>query len=112
MIIRESLSMKEMLEEIDINHTRIVFLINDKDQLSGCISQGDIIRSMINGVSLRVESKNIAKLNPIFIEESENALFLAKEKLIKNKIHAIPIVDSNKKIIKIVTLLDILQNDN
>ena len=58
MIVNELTSINKMLEEIDINNTRIVFLVS-KNQLTGCISQGDIIR-LIGGASLKLASKDIA----------------------------------------------------
>ena len=110
MIVNELTSINKMLEEIDINNTRIVFLINDKNQLTGCISQGDIIRALIGGASLKLASKDIAKLNPLTVFEQDNAFEIAKEKLLDNKIHAIPIIDKERKIISVVTLLDVLTN--
>ena len=81
MIVNELTSINKMLEEIDINNTRIVFLVNDKNQLTGCISQGDIIRALIGGASLKLASKDIAKLNPLTVFEQDNAFEIAKEKL-------------------------------
>lgn len=112
MIVHELTAIKKMLEEIDINNTRIVFLVNDQNQLSGCISQGDIIRALINGVSLKLPSKDIAELNPIAILDNENSFNDAEKKLLESKIHAVPVVNQNREIISVVTLLDVLQKNN
>ncbi len=112
MIVDENISIKEMLEVIDTSNTRITFLTNEKGQLTGCISQGDIIRALIDGASLKVQSKDIAELNPTFVEDSDRCLEEAKRVLLSNKIHAVPVVDSSKKIISIITLMDVLEANN
>ena len=66
MILNEDISIKDLLTtlENENENERIAFLTNKKGKPTGCVTQGDIIRVLLDGVSLKVSSKDIAKLNP------------------------------------------------
>ncbi len=109
MILNEKISIKNLLEKLETKHERIAFLVNDREILTGSVSQGDIIRALIDGVSLKVASIEIANLNVITIEDSNNAGNEALELIINEELHAVPIVDKNRKIKSIVNSKKILK---
>ena len=113
MILNENILISDLLSNIDNHSSRIIFLVNDDDQLTGCVSQGDIIRSLMNGSSLKVPAKDIAQLNPVKINKNDvdNMMEYAKTIIIEKEIHALPIVDDKNKIISVITLFDVLKNN-
>ncbi len=114
MILHEDTLIKDLLSNIDNYSSRIIFLVNDVNQLTGCVSQGDIIRALLNETSLKVPAKDIAQLNPIKVNKNKdiNYIDIAKKKIIDKEIHAIPIVDNDNKIISVVTLFDVIKSNH
>ena len=111
MISNENTPLIDLLEKIETNSVRIEFLVNNKNQLIGSVSQGDIVRALLNNSSLKIPSKDIAHLNPIkviAVENKSNIDEVAKI-IIKKHIHAVPIVDKQNKIIEIITLWDVIK---
>ena len=112
MILNENISVKDLLETLEINHERIAFLINEDKVLTGSISQGDIIRALINGVSLKISSIEIANLNVKKIKNNENAKSMAIELIISEGLHAVPIINNNGEIVSIIDDTKILKELN
>ena len=111
MISNENTPLIDLLEKIETNSVRIEFLVNNKNQLIGSVSQGDIVRALLNNSSLKIPSKDIAHLNPIkviAVENKSNIDEVAKI-IIKKHIQAVPIVDKQNKIIEIITLWDVIK---
>ena len=107
MILNENVTIKDLLETLESKRARIAFLVNDQKKLSCCVTQGDIIRALINGVSLKISAKEISHLNPKKIIKSDDAEQRAVELIINEKLHAVPIVNNNGSIYKIVSIDDI-----
>ena len=112
MIINENTLIKDLLSDLESQSSRIVFLVNKTNQLTGSVSQGDIIRALINGSSIKVPAKDIANLNPVKVYKNENkdAFISAKNLIIKKHLHAVPILDKNNKILSVITLIDLLND--
>jgi signal-transduction protein with cAMP-binding, CBS, and nucleotidyltransferase domain len=68
--------------------------------LVGTLTDGDIRSGFLKGLNINSSVKSIVNKNPIIIKKTET-----KEKLLKialsNKIHQIPVVDKNDKVIGI-----------
>ena len=109
MILNEDISIKDLLTTLENVHERIAFLTNKKGKLIGCVTQGDIIRALLDGVSLKVSSKDIAKLNPRKIKDQANAYKLAIKAITKEELHAIPIIDDNGIIVSVISATEILK---
>mgnify|MGYP001204492805 CR=1 FL=1 len=110
MISNENTPLINLLEKIETNSVRVEFLVNDKNQLVGSVSQGDIVRALINNSSLKIPSKDIAHLNPIKIiaKKDMSSIEEVAKIIIKKHIHAVPIVDKQNQIIEIITLWDVI----
>ena len=110
MIVDENIELQDLLSTLDNKNIRMIFLVNKNKQLTGCISQGDIIRLLIDGSSLKILAIDVANLNPIkiFYEKNKDYIAEAKKIITKKKVHAVPIVDKNNKIKSIISMWDIL----
>lgn len=95
-----SLKIVEAMEKIDLNARGILFVINEKKELMGVVTDGDIRRWLIKTANLEAEVSQLMNKNPKFLYNADkvNALSYIKEK----KIRALPILSEQNTIVDIV----------
>ena len=93
-------TIKRALEVISDGAFQIAIVVDKKGKLVGTLTDGDIRSGFLKGLNINSSVKSIVNKNPIIIKKTET-----KEKLLKialsNKIHQIPVVDKNDKVIGI-----------
>ncbi len=97
-IVQYNTSIMEAMQKIENNGKGIAFVCH-KNQLKGCITDGDIRRYILSGGSLHKTVEAIAKHDPICIKQANMAQ--AQAVMEKYYITAVPIVDENQKIVDI-----------
>lgn len=101
-LILKNTSIKNTMKAIDKGIMRIAFIVDKKNKLLGCVTDGDIRRALMKGVTLEEPIAKIMNKNPVVAKcgTSEQELF----KIMNNYfIEQIPLVD-DEKIIKDVAL--------
>lgn len=102
------------LEIINSASTQICLVIDEDQRLVGAITDGDIRRGLLRGVQLNEQAEKVMNSQPIVVGSnvsSKEIYRLMNEK----KIRQIPVLDSFKRVIDVVTLdklLEIKQKDN
>lgn len=95
----ESLTVSEAMQRIDDNSNGILFLINDKNVLISCITDGDIRRYLLAGGKIDGAVADAANKHPKYARSIEEArTFYHKRSYV-----AIPIVDGNGNLLDIYT---------
>lgn len=107
MLVYSDYSVRETLEMLDIGSRGIVLVIDNNKKLIGTITDGDIRRAILKGVSLDEKIEEIVHENPIKIKIGTSREE-AKEIIIKNAIRDLPIVDENDVVVDIISINDIL----
>lgn len=79
----------------------ILFVINNKEILLGTISDGDVRRALIKGITIETEVNSIMEKNPKFITKGENNIQDIIEYR-KENYRIVPVLDKNRKIISII----------
>lgn len=92
---------------IDANAKGILFIVNKKGELVGCITDGDIRRWIINAGDLTALVSDVMIKHPRFLYREERGQ--AGELMQKQKITALPILHKNGKIHDIVLLSDVVE---
>lgn len=107
LIITESSTIKEALKVIDAGAIRIALVINDKNELLGTLSDGDIRRGLLRNLSLDDSIKDLYFKNPIIasIHDSNEKII---QKAISKQVYQIPIIDEDGKLVDIVNLATLL----
>lgn len=100
----ESISMIEAMKKIDKNAHGILFATDAQGRMTGCLTDGDIRRWLIHTGNLTADIHEIMNPNPKFLEQSERQR--AESFMREKKITALPILDSEKKIVEIAFLTD------
>ncbi len=93
------------LNYLNNNQDKCLVVINKKNKLIGTLTDGDIRRSILKGVSFKQSIKNIINKKPFFIKlkKSEKNKEINITKSIFKNYSVIPVVDSKKILIKIIT---------
>jgi len=109
-LIQKKESIKKALKLIDKGARKIIFVVDIKNTLYGALTDGDIRRWIIKTGGIKGKAEDICNKNPISFEK-DYSIGKVKEILLSEKIEAIPVVDKERKIIKILFWDDIFKEE-
>ena len=104
-IVKENETLNYVSEKILSNNTRTVF-VQKKSKIVGVITEGDILRSIVNNNSINVCASDIMNKTFKFLEKKDNQQAVKIFK--KLKITVIPILDNNMKLKDIIEPWDVM----
>lgn len=95
---------------IESSALQIALVVNETGQLLGTVTDGDIRKAILRGVSLGEKINFIMNENPVFstINDSRETILL---KMKQRRIHQIPILDQNHRVIGLETLDEIVKQN-
>ncbi len=100
-------NIKQALVRLDkLGKDAILFVVNENDQLVGSLTDGDVRRGLIKGVSIENNLKDIIQSNPRYIKKGEHDI----NKIIQYRdgnFRIIPILDKNDTIINVINFREI-----
>lgn len=99
LFISEEITIKEAIKKLDQTAKKVLLITKDKS-LKGIITDGDIRRWILINGSLNEKVKMIMNNNPIYLRKEE--AWQAKDIMKKKSIEAIPIVNKEEEIIKVI----------
>jgi len=102
-IISSTYTIKETLKKLDESEGRTLFVLDQDKKLIGSVSDGDVRRALLRGVSIEDTVVEVANKNVRYIKQNE----IGKDKinlLKKELISLIPIVNNEGKVTSIVDL--------
>lgn len=112
LLIKKFVSLKQTMLQLGETSEKILFVVDDQSVLLGTVTDGDIRRGLLKGLSF---SDNVDKvMQPKFIYlrcENKNLNEKAKKLMIENKIEQIPILDDKGLIIDIILWTDFFKVD-
>jgi len=91
-------SIREVIRVIDNGALQIALVVNSEDVLLGVITDGDIRRALLGGLSLESPAKLAMNLHPVVTLQSTCRIDILRL-MESHKIQQIPVVDSANKII-------------
>jgi dTDP-glucose pyrophosphorylase len=106
--IKPNSSIKEAIEVIDRGAAQVALVVGAENQLCGILTDGDIRRAILKGVSLEDSASKIMTNSPYYVTHGtlrHEALDLMREKIV----HHVPVVDENMKITDLFVLDDLIQ---
>lgn len=101
-IVSEDIPLIEVMNKINTNARGNAFICKD-GRLLAVVTDGDIRRSIMKNVDMKVPISEIANYSPLFLDrqDSEKAMDIMRREMIT----ALPIVDEDRKLIDIKFLL-------
>jgi len=108
-LIKPDSTIIDALRAIDKGAMKIAFVVDKNNKLLGSISDGDIRRALLKDKNLHDSINEIYNKKPFFVYDdfSRNDLI---QTCIEKKIYNIPIVDKNKKIVKVITFDELVKS--
>ena len=107
-LLQPTSSIKEALEVIDSGAIRIALVVDKNDKLIGTLTDGDIRRGLLRGLSLNSSIETVIFKNPTvcYVEDTkEKILEIATQK----KLYQVPIVDRKGKLVGIEEVNELLK---
>jgi len=101
-------TIKEALQIIDNGALQIAIIVDENDKLLGTLTDGDIRRGLLKGFDLNSPVESIIFKKPTIAKISNTKEEILKLALSK-KIHQIPIVDDNEKILGIQEIEELIK---
>lgn len=100
-------SVKQALEILDLGARGVVLVVDKNKKLLGTITDGDIRRAILKGISLDSSIGEIVHYNPVYanIHMSREEI---KDLIIKKAVKDIPIVNDENQLVDIISIKDIL----
>ncbi len=97
-VISEKTTLKYALEQLSKVIVKVLFIV-DNDVFVATLTDGDVRRAILSGASLETSVAEIANYHPFCLEYDDKNL--AQKYMNEKKITALPIVDREKKILKV-----------
>ena len=97
-LISDNCSIRDAILNIEKSGYRISLVVDHKRVLLGTVTDGDIRRSVLKGINIDSNIKNIMHLDPIVVYKNNNPNDVAQLMNLK-KIYQIPVLDENNIII-------------
>jgi dTDP-glucose pyrophosphorylase len=107
-VLNPNTSIEKAIQNLDESALQVVLVVDESNILLGTITDGDIRRGLLKGLDLSQPIKSIMNTNSFAVLPTisrELVLQLMKA----NKIHQIPIIDEERKVVGLHVLDEILQ---
>ena len=111
LIISPQTILKEAMQVLSAGRGRVLFVVDEKEKLVGSVTDGDIRRSILNGVSFESPTSEIMFKSPRFVRLSQKDFRdKAQQLIIEERIYTIPVLDDADRIVDILFWYDFLEN--
>lgn len=97
----------EALRLVDLNAKQMAVLVDNDQNIIGVITDGDIRRAILKGISLNSSVLDVVNRTPLIGTKNESKKSLIS-KMQDRSVSFIPLVDSNNKLVQILFLSDLL----
>lgn len=103
-------TLKEAMQKLDVTAEKILIVVDANDRLLGCLSDGDIRRSILSGNPLENKIEDAYNPNPVIAREGSSIDEL-KRLMLENKIEVVPIVNEDNKLVDYKVWEDVFDDD-
>ena len=109
-LVRDDQNIEEVIKSLRSSGLQIVLIINKSKQLVGTITDGDLREFILKKFDLKKKSKLLMKKKSIFAKKKFNISKILN--LMKQKgVSQIPILDSNKRVVDLKILQNLIQDN-
>ncbi len=108
LFISADITIKQAMKKLNETAEKILFVVNERSALTGTVSDGDIRRGLIHGLTFSDKVAKIMHKDCFKISEEEpDKVKVAKNIMLKNEIEQIPVVDKKNMVIDVILWTDI-----
>jgi dTDP-glucose pyrophosphorylase len=102
---------RETIATIDANRGQLVLVVNQDDHLLGVVTDGDIRRAILRGVTLDAAVSEIMNADPKVARQSDSADKII-DQMSEFSVRHVPVVDDGGRVIGLFTVEDLKQPKN
>lgn len=100
-MVSKEMTVKDAMRQIEIGLCKTVFLV-ENNVLIGSVTDGDVRRHLLNGGGINDNVCQIVNYHPKYFTINERVNY--QDFMVKNTIHAVPIVDEKMQLIRVEKL--------
>lgn len=100
-------TIRNTLRKITESGLKCVPVVSKQNKLLGTISDGDIRRAILKKIKLSTKITKFFNQKPFFLNENKISEKKLKELFLKKKLDIIPIINEDKKLIKVINIKDL-----
>lgn len=104
--LNETSNIFEAMKNLDESGAKLTVIISDEWKLKGTLSDGDIRRALLHGLSVNDLVAKAMNVTPI-IAPSSLSHFELRELMKANDISHVPVIDENQKLIRVYALKEV-----
>jgi CBS domain-containing protein len=105
--ISETQLIEQAIELIEMNHSRCVIVVNNNGKVVGVLSEGDVLRAILKGVSIKSPIKNIMVTNFKYLFENDDVKIM---EWFKKGITLIPILTKSNELKNLIVFTQYFEN--
>ena len=91
-------TIQQAIQSLDGSGLQIVLMVEELDILFGTLTDGDIRRALLKGMTLQSQAHEIAHRNPL-VSPPEMGRDLVLQLMQANRVHQLPVVDSHRTVV-------------
>jgi len=110
-ILSSQATLTEVISNLNRVAIKIVLIVDQHGKLVGTISDGDIRRGLLKGLTLDCMAEEVVQLSPMIVPPGLSRDLVMKL-MLANKIQQIPIVDETREIVGLHSWEDIMEPAN
>ena len=108
-LINKNCIIEDCIKKLNETGKKCLIVINNKGNLYGTISDGDIRKSLLKNHDIKSSVSKIINKNPYFINDKEQKFSSLKKIFVEKNYDLIPIIDSKKKIVDVIFFHDLVK---
>ena len=103
---------KDAIKILNAEKGKIVIVLNSENAVVGTITDGDIRRALLDGVTVDCPVEKVMKKEFLFIKKENYSEQNARKLFIEHSIRQLPILNTKKNLVSIIFLDDIKAERN
>lgn len=107
-LVRPNTSIRKVIEAIDSVELQIALVTDRQRHLLGTVTDGDIRRGILKGISLESPVKLIMNPKPVTIREADENRELILKKMKERQIHQLPVLDLKGQVVGLEMIRDLI----
>ena len=109
--INDNIPIKEAISILNSVEDKLLVVLNECKVVKGSITDGDVRRGILKGISLESSVRNIMNMTPVVMYESDSPSKIIAT-MERELLFFVPLVDSNKRFLKLLSLKVLKKNKN
>lgn len=102
LIVHKELKLMEALKRLDESALRYLMVLDEKSNLIGTLSDGDVRRAILGGADLNVDISNFYMKDPIYLKEECFSPSDAQALMVSKSLMYLPIVNQSNEVVDII----------